>query len=632
MIKVNAVKNVVQTLFRPLPILISCVIQHQEQYMASKVSSRIQDPASRLRPLAIITPYFAENRFRILIGLLSLIVVDVLQLVIPRILKWAVDDLAAMAAETGQLILYAVYICAIGVQIGIFRYVWRLCLLGTSRRVEQGLRGRLFSHLQTLSADYFDRTRTGDLMAHATNDIQQIRMAAGMGLVALNDAVVMGAAAIAFMAYINLTLTCFALIPMPLIAVGTRFFSRRMHRRYQAVQASFSDLTETIRERFAGIRWIKAHNREAAEARRVEAASQAYVNENLKLAKISGAFIPMMQLFTSLSMALVLLLGGRQTILFTITPGDFVAFISYLSLLTWPMMALGWVTSLIQRGRASLERVAAILAATSDIRNSPGAQPLRSARGDIVFEAVGFSYPGRPGANPHPALNGIELSIRAGEVLGIVGPPGSGKTTLLSLIPRLYDATAGRVQVDGSDVRGLRIEDLRAAVAFMPQEPFLFAGTIRDNITFGDPAVPEERLKEAARAAALLDAVRSFPQGFDTVVGERGVMLSGGQKQRVALARCLLADAPVLIMDDPISQVDFETGALITRSIRRLAGRRTILIASHRLSALRFSDRIVVLDRGRVTASGQHLDLMKTSVYYARTYRLQEIEEEPYAA
>ena len=582
--------------------------------------------------LRLITPYFAENRSRILIGLLSLIVVDVVQLVIPRVIKWAVDDLTAMRAESGQMLLYAVYICVMAALVGGFRYVWRLCLLGASRRVEQGLRDRLFSHLQTLPAAYFDRTRTGDLMAHATNDIQQIRMATGMGLVALNDAVVMGAAAIAFMAYIDPALTGVVLIPMPLIALGTRFFSRKMHRRYQTVQASFSDLTEIIRERFAGIRLIKAHHREAVEAARVEAASRAYVNENLRLVRITGAFFPMMLLFTNLSMALVLLVGGRQTILFAITPGDLVAFISYLGLLTWPMMALGWVTNLIQRGRASLERVDAILATTPDIRTAPDAEPLKTPRGEVVFEAVGFSYPGRPGAKPAPALDGIDLSIAAGSVLGIVGPPGSGKTTLLSLIPRLYDATTGRVQLDGREVRRLRIEDLRTAVAFMPQEPFLFAGTIRDNMAFGDPSVSDERLEEAADGAALLDTVRSFPHGFDTVVGERGVMLSGGQKQRVALARCLLADAPVVILDDPISQVDFETGAAITRTLRRLAGRKTILIASHRLSALAFSDRIVVLDRGRVAAAGRHAELMQTSGYYARTYRLQEIEEAPHAA
>jgi ATP-binding cassette subfamily B protein len=580
----------------------------------------------------LIIPYFVEHRLRIGIGLLSLIVVDLLQLTIPRVIKWAVDDLASGSAASGMMASYAASICIIAALVGLFRYLWRLCLLGASRRVEQGLRDRLFSHLQTLSAAYFDRTRTGDLMAHATNDIQQIRMATGMGLVALNDALVMGAAAIAFMAYIDPFLTGVALIPMPLVSVGTKIFSRKMHRRYQTVQASFSNLTEIIRERFAGIRLIKAHSRKKAEAAQVELTSQAYLEENLKLVRITGAFFPMMLLLTNVSMALVLLVGGRQTILFAITPGDFVAFISYLGLLTWPMMALGWVTNLIQRGRASLERVSAILATLPEVRDVAGARALKDPRGSIAFESVEFRYPVNAGSQDALALEGINLSVPAGSVLGIVGPPGCGKTTLLSLIPRLYDATAGRICLDGIEVRSLRIQDLRTAVAFMPQEPFLFAGTIRDNITFGVPAVSPERLEETASAAALLDTVRSFPQGFDTIVGERGVMLSGGQKQRVALARCLLADAPVMILDDPISQVDFETGAAISRTLRGLAGRKTILIASHRLSALEFADRIVALDRGRIVAAGRHADLMRDGGYYARTYRLQEIEESSHAA
>jgi ATP-binding cassette subfamily B protein len=574
-------------------------------------------------PLTLIKPYFKENRFKILVGLLSLIVVDVLQLIIPRIIKSAVDDLTAMTVPAGGLGFYAIGVAAIAVLMGVFRYIWRLCLLGTSRRVEEGLRNRLFGHLQTLSAEYFDRTRTGDLMAHATNDIQQIRMATGMGLVALNDAVVMGAAAIGFMAYINPTLTGWVLIPMPLIAVSARFFSRRMHRRYQAVQASFSDLTEVIRERVAGIRLIKAHNRQALETARVKEASLAYLGENMRLVRITGAFFPMMLLLTNLSMALVIFFGGRQVIRLVITPGDFVAFISYLALLTWPMMALGWVTNLIQRGRASLDRVNAILKTRPAIQDEADARSLRGPRGDILFKEVGFAYPG----SATPALTGIDLRINAGSVLGIVGPPGSGKTTLLSLIPRLYDPTVGSILVDGCDVRRLRMEQVRAAVAFMPQEPFLFAGTLRENITFGDPHVSEQRLIEAARAAALLDTVRGFAQGFDTVVGEKGVMLSGGQKQRVALARCLLTDAPILVLDDPVSQVDFETGEAITRALRRLAGQRTLVIVSHRLPALGFADRIVVLEGGRLTASGPHIQLMNASDYYARTYRLQEIEE-----
>jgi ATP-binding cassette subfamily B multidrug efflux pump len=577
--------------------------------------------------ISIIKPYFTENRIQIVVGLVCLILVDMLQLIVPRVIKWAVDDLTLLRVDTGRLRDYALAIAGIAVLIGAFRYVWRLCLLGTSRRVEEGLRNRLFDHLQTLSAAYFDRTRTGDLMAHATNDIQQIRMAAGMGLVAMNDAVVMGAAAIGFMIYIDPTLTGFVLIPMPFIAVAARFFSRRMHRRYRSVQASFSDLTEAVRERVAGIRLIKAHNRKTAEAEKIGAASRAYVDENLSLVRITGVFFPMMVLLTNLSMALVLFLGGRQTILLTITPGDFVAFISYLGLLMWPMMALGWVTNLIQRGRASLDRIDTILATRPEIHSAAGARPLSGPAGAIVFEAVGFSYPGGAGAQTRAALAGIDLRIEPGTVLGIVGPPGSGKTTLLSLIPRLYDPAAGRILIGGQDIRAVPVEDLRGRIACMPQEPFLFAGTIRDNITFGDPGVDDERLTEAARAAALLDTIRLFPQGFDTVVGERGVMLSGGQKQRVALARCLLTPAPVMILDDPISQVDFETGALITQAIRRLAGARTILIVSHRLSAVRFADRILVLDGGRVVHTGRHADLLAANGYYAGTYRLQEVEE-----
>jgi ATP-binding cassette subfamily B protein len=579
-------------------------------------------------PIEIIKPYFKESRFKIAIGLLSLIVVDGLQLLVPLIIKWAVDDLTALRVPAGRMALYAAGVVGIAVLIGGFRYVWRLCLLGASRRVEEGLRNRLFMHLQTLSAAYFDRARTGDLMAHATNDIQQIRMAAGMGLVALNDAVVMGAAAIGFMVYINLPLTGLVLIPMPLIAVSARYFSRRMHRRYQRVQASFAELTEIVRERVAGIRLIQAHNRLAAETARVTAASRAYMEENIKLVRLTGVFFPIMLMLTNLSMALVLYFGGRQVIHFVITPGDMVAFISYLVLLTWPMMALGWVTNLIQRGRASLDRVHAVLETRPSVRNEPDARPIESPRGNLVFDKVGFVY-AEKGA---PALTDIDLHIPCGSVVGIVGPPGSGKTTLLSLIPRLYDPTAGCIRLDGADLRRLRLEHLRAAIACMPQEPFLFAGTLRENIAFGDPGVSEQRLVEAAREAALLDTVRGLAQGFDTVVGEKGVMLSGGQKQRVALARCLLADAPILLLDDPISQVDFETGAAITRALQRLAGRRTILIASHRLSALTFADRVIVLERGRLTAAGRHAELMQAGGYYARTYRLQQIEEEPDAA
>ena len=576
----------------------------------------------------LIKHYFIENRFRILIGLLCLILVDILQLLIPRIIKQAVDDLTGFQIDGQQLLIYALYMIAIAVCIGAFRYVWRRCLLGTSRRVEEGLRNKLFTHLQSLPASYFDGVKTGDLMAHATNDIQQIRMATGMGMVALNDAIVLGLAAIGFMAYINIELTAFVLIPMPLIVVSTRFFSKKMHRRYQSVQAAFSDLTEVIRERFAGIRIIKAHHLKKEAAAVVEAASQDYVNKNIRLVKIIGSFFPMMLLFTNLSLAIVLYLGGRKTILQTITPGEFVAFISYLGLLTWPMMALGWVTNLIQRGRASLDRINIILKTVPEIKDRENAASLEKVQGQITFENVTFRYGSANDGNDAVALSQVEFSIAPGSVLGIVGPPGCGKSTLLSLIPRLYDIQEGRILLDGHDIRDLKLETLRSHIAFIPQEPFLFAGTIRENMTFGNRAITEGQLEKTAEQAALYDTIKSFSKGFDTVVGEKGIILSGGQKQRIAIARCLLHPADILILDDPISQVDPETGTEIINTIRGMAGQKTIIIVSHRLSAVSYADQIISLDQGRIVESGSHEQLMASNNYYARTIQLQEIEED----
>ena len=580
-----------------------------------------------MKSIALIKPYFKENRRKITIGLLSLIVVDVLQLFIPRIIKWTVDGLTALQIDLRQLLIYAIYMALIALLISGFRYVWRRCLLGTSRRIEEGLRNHLFAHIQTLSASYFDRTQTGDLMAHATNDIQQVRMATGMGMVALNDAIVLGAAAIGFMLYINVTLTLFVLIPMPLITISTRFFSKKMHHRYQSVQATFSNLTEVIRERFAGIRIIKAHNRNASETARVESVSKEYIKENLGLVKIVGVFFPMMLLFTNLSLAIVLYLGGRQTIAMTITPGDFVAFISYLGLLTWPMMALGWVTNLIQRGRASLDRINRILQTPPEVKNQHPALRLGQLQGRIEFREVDFAYNHDGNGNSNtPVLSGIRLAVEPGKILGIVGPPGSGKTTLLSLIPRLYDVSQGGIFIDGNDIRSLKIDNLRSHIAFMPQEPFLFAGTIRENIAFDNPLIKENQLEEISQKAILDDTIRAFPNGFDTIVGEKGVILSGGQKQRIAFARCLLKQTGVLILDDPTSQVDLETGNAMIDTIKSMIDQKTIIIVSHRISAVSFADQIIALEQGKMIEQGTHRDLITTQRYYAKAFQLQEYE------
>ncbi|MFC1817051.1 ABC transporter ATP-binding protein, partial [Thermodesulfobacteriota bacterium] len=519
---------------------------------------------------------------------------------------------------------YSLYIAAIGILIGGFRYLWRRCLIGTSRRVEEGLRNKLFGHIQTLSASYFNHTKTGDLMAHATNDIQHVRMAMGMGLVALTDAIVLGAAAIGFMVYINLKLTLFVIIPMPLIALSARFFSKKMHRLYQEVQGTFADLTEVVREHFAGIRITKAYNRQKGASLQLKKTSQDYITNNLSLVRVTGSFFPLMLFFSNLSMVIVLFLGGRQTITATITPGDFVAFISYLGMLTWPMMALGWVTSLIQRGTASLDRINKILQTQPEIDDLPGAAPIKQVKGRIYFENVGFSYESETG----PVLTEIDIKIEPGQILGIVGPPGSGKSTLLNLIPRVFDVSEGHILLDGIDIRDVTLQGLRSQIACMPQEPFLFSGTIFENITFGNGNIKDPNLIRAVKDAALYDTINEFPDGFDTVVGEKGIVLSGGQKQRVALARTLLQSTPILVLDDPISQVDVETGADIIQTIKSMSANRTIIIVSHRLAAVRFADNIIALDNGRIVEAGTHAELMTYGRYYAGTFHLQELEEE----
>ena len=578
-----------------------------------------------MKSFQIILPYFRKNRWAIAGGIACLIIVDFLQLVIPRVIKWAVDDLTAFSVTPAGLLIYAAYLLGIALAMGGFRYLWRRCLIGMSRDVEEGLRNQLFSHLQTLSAAYFDQTKTGDLMAHATNDIQNIRMGVGMGMVALTDSVIMGAAAIGFMVYIHLQLTLYVLIPMPLIVFGTRFFSKKMHLRYQDVQAAFSDLTEAVRERFAGIRIVKAHHTEPSETAQVEAVSKEYIRQNIRLVKITSSLFPMMIFFSNISLVLILFLGGRRTILADITPGDFVAFISYLGLLTWPMMAMGWVANLIQRGKASLDRIRRILEKHPDVMDRRTVTPFgRSLTGALEFRHVRFSY----SRQIQPALDQIHFRLMPGQVLGIAGHPGSGKSTLLNLIPRLYDVSEGQITLNEMDIRDIPLTDLRRQIALMPQEPFLFAGTIRDNIAFGDPGLSESDILHATQRAALYETIQSFPHGLDTVVGEKGVILSGGQKQRIALARCLIQSPTLLILDDPISQVDTETGNTILRTLRSSAGTCMLIIVSHRLSALKSADLILVLDHGRVRESGTHSRLMMSDTYYARTLRLQEIEEE----
>lgn len=574
----------------------------------------------------LLKPYFIKHRLRIAVGLLCLVVVDFLQLSIPRVVKEVIDALTLYQTDATGLLRFGMIIVGIAIMIGLFRYIWRRCLIGLSRIVEEGLRNQLFDHLQILSASFFDQTRTGDLMARATNDIKNIRMAAGMGIVALTDAAVLGTAAIGFMAYIHVPLTLMVLLPMPLIVLTTRFFGKKMHRRYQDVQAGFSDLTEAVRERIAGVRMVKAYGREETAIAQVDAISADYIQRNLKLVRVTRSFFPLMVLFSNFSMAIIIFYGGRQVITANLTPGDFVAFISYLGLLMWPMMALGWLTNLVQRGKASLERIHTILEQQPEIplAGEPVAKPHQAPAIDI--DGVGFQYPTKDQNSRRKAvLEKLDITIPPGSTLGIVGPPGSGKTTLLNLIARIYDVTDGTIRVNDTPVRSLAPSSLREMMAMVPQEPFLFSGSLKENITFNHSQASFQMWDAAVEAAALQTDIDQMPNGVDTIVGEKGVILSGGQKQRVALARAFIKDAPLLLLDDPVSQVDAATADRIIVHLRQLTG-KTILIVSHRMSAVRHADQIVVLDEGKIGQQGSHETLMVQPGYYAKMVKLQELE------
>ncbi len=579
-----------------------------------------------MSPYRIVFPYFRRNRRNLAIGVSALLVVDMLQLLIPRVIKLAVDDLTSYEASSANLLTYSGMVLALALGIVVFRFIWRRCLFGLSRLIEEALRNQLFAHLQTLSFSYFDRTDTGDLMAHATNDIQAAQLATGMGLVALTDTIVLGTPAVGLMLYINPTLTVIALLPMPFIALFARIISRIFYERFRKVQESFSQLTARARESIAGIRAIKAYNQESSETSRFDGAGRTYIAENIRMVKIGGLFSPVSLLITNLSMALVLVVGGRLTILNTISMGDFVAFNSYLLLLTWPMMALGWMINLFQRGSASLGRIQAILNTTPEVVDTPGVMKKDSLRGAIESRGLSFVYPGAS----LPALDKLYLRVKPGQLVGIVGRTGAGKSTLCHLFPRLYEIPPGQLYLDGQEIHRWPLEQVRRAIAFVPQDPFVFADTVRANICFGKPDAGTEEMIKAAGAAHLLEEIQALPHQFETILGERGVTLSGGQKQRLTLARALMLSTPLLILDDCFSSVDLETELTILTNLKRHFHGRTTIIASHRLEAMRAADVIFVLHAGQVREQGSHDELVTQAGLYAALYRRQKLEAELY--
>jgi ATP-binding cassette subfamily B multidrug efflux pump len=568
--------------------------------------------------------YFVRYRWPIVMGLLSLLVVDFLQLLIPLVIKRAIDALTTKTATSHLLFQYGMVILVIAVSMGLLRYLWRHLLFGLSRKIEEGLRNRLYAHLQSLSLSFYQRTKTGDIMARAINDINAIRMASGMGLVALTDGIVLGLAAIGFMVSISPFLTLIALIPAPLVIYFTRILTRRMSTGYERVQKTFSDLTERARESIAGIRVIKAFGRESWQAEKIYKTGQEYIFENMNLAKTFALFLPMIAIFTNLGLAIVIGLGGRLTILGQISTGDFVAFISYLNLLTWPMMAIGWVTNLIQRGAASMRRINRIFDEAPEIRDPAEPREVHEIKGNLSMKGLSLKYPGYSAL----ALRDIDLTVEAGRTAAVVGRVGSGKTTLFHAIPRLFDVPRGMLFIDGMDIQDIPVRTLRENIGFVTQESFIFSDTIRNNVVFGRSGVTDQELESALKIAQVYDEVQSLEKGVDTLLGERGVTLSGGQRQRITIARAIIKNPPILILDDALSMVDTRTEEKILHEILVSRKGKTNLVVSHRLSTISMAEVIVVLEGGRLVELGDHQTLLETGKEYPRLYQRQVLAQE----
>jgi ATP-binding cassette subfamily B protein len=568
--------------------------------------------------------YFVRNRRVLIAGLLSLLAVDFLQLLIPMVIKRAIDALTLGEATSTVLLRFGAIIMAIAFVMASLRYVWRHCLFGLSRKIEEGIRNRLYEHLQTLSVSFYHRTKTGDLMARAINDINAVRMATGMGLVALTDGLVLGVSAIGFMLYIDPSLTLISILPAPILIFFTRILTRRMSSGYEKVQATFSDLTERAREAFAGIRVVKAYAREPWTYGKLKKEGETYIRDNIHLTKTIGFFSAMMVIFTNLGLAIVIWFGGRLTILGHITTGDFVAFISYLNLLMWPMMAIGWVANMIQRGAASMRRLNRIFNEVPEIQDVAPKGDVGLLQGGIEFRGAGITYPGAS----RPAIREVRFTVEAGQTAAFVGKVGCGKSTLLQVIPRLFNVPRGTVFIDGMDLQDIPLKSLRQSIGFVTQEVFIFSDTIRNNVLFGREGVSEETLVKALKTAEIYEEIMALDQGLDSLLGERGITLSGGQRQRLSIARAILTEPSVLILDDALSMVDTRTEERILNQILASRKGKTNLIVSHRISTISRADVIGVLVDGELVETGDHQTLIEEGKEYARLYERQRLEQE----
>jgi len=563
-------------------------------------------------------------RSAFLAGFLCIVATTALTLAGPWVLKYAIDDLTR-GVTAAKLRFYAGAILGLTAVGGIFRFLQRRIMIGASRDIEFDLRNDFFARLQLFEPAYFHRNRTGDLMSRATNDLNAVRMMIGPAVMYLSNTVLTFIAVIVLMLSLNVRLTLLSLIPLPILSVAVYFFGAAIHRRFDKIQEQLSTISAVTQEALAGVRVVRAYRQERFETGRFREANTEYVRRNRTLIRVQGAFFPIMGLLMGIGALLVLWLGAQDVINGRMTVGELVAFNSYLMMLAWPMIAFGWVTNLLQRGAASWKRMLEVLAAEPAITDAGANTDVTSRdqiRGDVEFRELTFSYGGTV------VLRNISAKLPAGTTTAIVGATGSGKSTLLNLLPRLNDPPPGTVFVDGIDVRDLPLAAVRGAIGFVPQEPFLFSATIAENIAFGVADGTREGIERAAHIARLDKDLSDFPKGYDTVVGERGITLSGGQKQRTAIARAVMTDPKILVLDDALSAVDTYTEEEILSRLSGVMRSRTTIIVSHRISTVRTADQILVLDDGAIVERGTHDQLVARHGLYAELYRKQLLEEE----
>jgi len=575
-----------------------------------------------MKSYSILRDFFRANGWRYALGIFFLIAVNTINLQFPRLLGEVTDLIDTRQAVTADLLRYAGYIAGIAILMGIGRFSWRWFIMGCARRVEYYLRNKLFSHLETLSVNFFNEHKTGDMMAHATNDVRALRMAMGPGILMVTDAIFMTTVTIYLMSTtIDLRLTLLALIPLPFLAVVATYLGRLIHSRFRAVQASFSSMTDRVQENLSGIRVIKSFVQEGAEVSRFDETAQDYVEKNMNMIKVWGLMGPLIQFISGISYLIVLGYGGILVINARITLGEFVAFNSYLTMLIWPMMAVGRVINVLQRGSASMERLNKIFSQKPEVYDHPQAVDVKDLKGKIEFRNLNFTYP-----DGTKTLKNINIKLEQGKTLAIIGRTGSGKTTLVNLLLRLYNPEPNQLKIDGIDINRIPLETLRGGIGYVPQDNFLFSDTVANNIAFaGD--YDQEKIEEAARLAQVYDNIIEFPHKFETMSGERGVTLSGGQKQRVSIARALIKDPNILILDDCLSAVDTHTEEEILKGLRKIMKGRTSVIISHRVSTVKDADEIIVLDQGEIIERGVHDDLLRRGGLYQHLYFKQQLEK-----